>query len=799
VGRASPAGEEPRVCVVGSVAGAPAWLRFNHPSEEFFRDAMSQTSDIRKIAFIGDYLPRKCGIATFTHDLCTSTATQFPSADCFVVPVNDIPGGYDYPPEVRFEIEEQELESYLRAADYLNFANPDVVCLQHEYGIFGGPAGSHIVRLLRNLRMPVVTTLHTVLKDPTEDQRRVMGEVIELSSRITVMSEKARSFLLDVWGVPEAKIDLIAHGIPDMPFVDPAFYKDQFGVEGKRVALTFGLLSPSKGIENMLRAMPSILEEFPNFVYIVLGATHPNLLREQGERYRISLERLAQKLGIKKNVSFYNRFVEIDELIEFLGVADIYVTPYLNPEQITSGTLAYAFGCGKAVVSTPYWHAEELLADGRGVLVPFADPDALATAIRGLLRDESGRHAMRKRGYMLGRDMIWSHVVHQYVDSFQHARRVGDDARARPLAVRTLADQPMDLPGWRLDHLIRMTDSAGMYQHATFTLPNFSEGYCTDDNARALLLTVMLEQLGLGTPQVGRLATTYAAFLNYAFDPKTGRFRNFMSFDRRWLEEVGSDDSHGRALWVLGFCVRHSPRPDLQYWASRLFDQALPGLLETTSPRTWGFGLLGISKYLQRLAGARPASQARDVLTKRLLDCFNAAATEDWRWFEDRLTYDNARMAQGLIASGRGGGDPEALQVGLEALTWLMEHHRAPSGCFRPIGCNGFYVRDQHRAQFDQQPVEAHAMVSACIEAYQATEDPIWLAEARLAFEWFLGGNDLGLELYDAKSGGCFDGLQEDRINQNQGAESTLAFLLSLGEMQLLESILAPHRHVRAT
>ncbi len=760
---------------------------------------MNRNSDIRKIAFIGDYLPRKCGIATFTHDLCTSTATQFPASDCFVVPVNDLPEGYDYPPEVRFEIEEQELDSYLRAADYLNFSNPDVVCLQHEYGIFGGPAGSHIVRLLRNLRMPIVTTLHTVLKEPNEDQRRVMDQVIELSSRVVVMSEKAQSFLREVWKVPENKIDLILHGIPDMPFVDPAFYKDQFGVEGKHVALTFGLLSPSKGIEVMLKAMPAILEEFPNFVYIVLGATHPNLIREQGERYRISLERLAQRLGIKKNVSFYNRFVEINELIEFIGVADIYITPYLNPAQITSGTLAYAFGCGKAVVSTPYWHAEELLADGRGVLVPFNDSEALATEIRTLLRDDRGRHAMRKKGYMMGRDMIWSQVAHHYVESFQHARRSRLDVPSRPLAVRTLAEQPIDLPGWRLDHLIRMTDSAGMFQHATFTLPNFAEGYCTDDNARALLLTIILEQLGQTSTQTARLATTYAAFLNYAFDPQKNRFRNFMSFDRQWLEDVGSDDSQGRTLWVLGACVRHSLRHDLQFWASQLFDQALPGLLEATSPRTWAFSLIGICNYLQRLAGARPASQARDVLTQRLIDRFDATATDDWQWFEDRLTYDNARLAQGLIASGRNGGDPEATRIGLAALTWLMEHHRAPSGCFRPIGCNGFYVREQHRAQFDQQPVEAYAMISACIEAYQATEDPVWLAEARLAFEWFLGGNDLGLELYDAKSGGCYDGLQEDRINQNQGAESTLAFLLSLGEMKLLESILAPHRHVQTS
>ena len=757
---------------------------------------MKRTSEIQKIAFVGDYLPRRCGIATFTYDLCTSVATQYPGSDCFVVPINDVPQGYEYPGEVRFEIEEQEVDSYLRAADFLNFANTDIVCLQHEYGIFGGPAGSHVVRLLRDLRMPIVTTLHTVLKEPSPEQRRVLCQIGEISARLVVMSERARTFLHDVYDIPEAKIDLIAHGIPDMPFVDPNFYKDQFAVEGKFVALTFGLLSPNKGIERMLRAMPAILREFPNFVYIVLGATHPNLLREQGERYRISLERLAKDLGIKPNVSFYNRFVEIDELIEFIGMADIYITPYLNPAQITSGTLAYAFGCGKAVVSTPYWYAEELLAEGRGILVPFDDSAALSREICELLRDEPRRHSMRKKAYMLGREMIWSHVAHLYMESFQRARRNRLDTPYKPLAVRTLAEQPMDLPSWRLDHLVRMTDSAGMLQHANSTIPNFAEGYCTDDNARALLLTVQLEQLGQSTAQVNRLATTYSAFLNYAFDRGRSRFRNFLGFDRRWLEDVGSDDSHGRALWVLGACVGRSRRRDLQLWASQLFDLALPTANETTSPRAWAFGILGVCHYLERFGGARPASQMRDTLTERLIECLEKNMDDDWPWFEQVLSYDNAKLPHALIASGRSGGNPRALSLGLQSLTWLVEQQKSPTGCFRPVGSNGFYPRGHERAHFDQQPVEAFATVAACIEAYHATDDTTWLKETRLAFEWFLGANDVGLDLYDPKTGGCHDGLHEDRVNANQGAESTLAFLLSLGEMKLLESSLATFRQV---
>jgi glycosyltransferase involved in cell wall biosynthesis len=760
---------------------------------------MKRNSEIQKIAFVGDYLPRKCGIATFTYDLCTSVATQYPGSDCFVVPINDIPSGYEYPGEVRFEIEEQEVDSYLRAADFLNFANTDIVSLQHEFGIFGGPAGSYVVRLLRDLRMPVVTTLHTVLRDPTPEQHRVLNQVADLSARLIVMSERARTFLREVYNVPEAKIDLIAHGIPDMPFVDPNFYKDQFGVEGKFVALTFGLLSPNKGIEQMLRAMPAILREFPNFVYIVLGATHPNLIREQGERYRIGLDRLAKDLGIKPNVSFYNRFVDIDELIEFIGMADIYITPYLNPAQITSGTLAYSFGCGKAVVSTPYWYAQELLADGRGVLVPFGDSSALAREICDLLRDEPRRHAMRKKAYLLGREMIWSHVAHLYMESFQRARRSRLDVPYKPLAVRTLAEQPMDLPGWRLDHLVRMTDSAGMFQHASSTIPNFDEGYCTDDNARALLVTVLLDQLGQSAGQVNRLATIYAAFVNHAIDRTRGRFRNFLGFDRRWREEVGSDDCHGRALWALGACVGKSRRRDLQFWASQLFDLALPAITEMTSPRAWAFGLIGVCLYLQRFSGARPASQVRDALTERLMDLLDKGSTPDWPWFEGVLSYDNAKLPHALIASGRAGGNPRAAGLGLQALRWLVDEQKSSTGYFRPIGSNGFYLRGGERSQFDQQPLEAHATVSACIEAYNASDDASWLHEARLAFEWFLGANDLGLDLYDAKTGGCCDGLQEDRVNLNQGAESTLSFLLSLGEMKVLESTLATFRQLQVS
>jgi glycosyltransferase involved in cell wall biosynthesis len=754
-------------------------------------------SEIKKIAFVGDYLPRKCGIATFTHDMYASVASQFPSAECFVVPVNDRPDGYEYPAEVRFEMDEQDLDSYLRAADFLNFSNTDVVCLQHEYGIYGGTAGSHILGLLRDLRMPVVTTAHTVLREPDADQRRVLVQMADLSSRVVVMTERARSYLQEIYGVSGAKIDLIAHGIPDTPFVEPDQYKEQFGVDGRLVALTFGLLSPNKGVEHMLKAVPEILEEFPDFVYIVLGATHPDLVRKQGERYRLSLERLARSLGIEKSVIFYNRFVELNQLTEFIRAADVYVTPYLNPAQITSGTLAYSFGCGKAIVSTPYWHAEELLSEGRGVLVPFADPQALARAICGLLRDDRRRQAMCERAYKLGREMIWERSAHHYMDAFQQSRLGRQVQWFKPLAVRTLAEQPAERPVWRLDHLSRLTDATGMFQHATYTIPNYAEGYCTDDNARALLLAVLLGELGQEGPEVIRLATTTAAFLQSAFDRDRKRFRNFMGYDRRWLEEVGSEDCHGRALWAMGACVGRSRRPDLPAWAASYFELALSPVAEMSSPRSWAFSLLGIHEYLFRFSGDRLTGQMRDALMALLVAMYERNATPEWPWFEEKVTYDNARLPQALIVAGRSSGDAKAVDIGLRALGWLVEVQRAPQGHFRAIGCNGFYPKGGVPARFDQQPVEASATVSACLEAYRSTQDPRWIVEARLAFEWFLGRNDLGLELYDSTTGGCCDGLQEDRINRNQGAESTLAFLLSLAEMSLLKSSLAAFRPVR--
>ena len=751
---------------------------------------MSDISKVRKIAFVGDHLPRKCGIATFTSDILAAVASAYPQSQCLCVSVNDIKAGYEYPEVVRFEIEEQDLSSYLRAADFLNISEVDIVCLQHEFGIFGGPAGGYILAFLRALRMPVVTTLHTVLLDPRPDQRRVMQEIITLSARVVVMAERGRKMLQEVYEAPPGKIDLIAHGISDVGFVDPTYFKDQFGVEGKTVLLTFGLLSPNKGIEYVLNALPHILESFPDVVYIVLGATHPNELREHGEAYRLSLEILAKKLKIEKSVIFYNQFVEMETLTEFIGAADLYVTPYLNEAQITSGTLAYTFGSGKAVVSTPYWHAAELLADDRGVLVPFADSAAMGREIVALLSDDSRRHSIRKNAYRMGREMVWSHVAQLYMRSFESSRSSEAVLSRKSLVTKTFDQRPRHLPELKLDHLFRMTDSTGVFQHAIFTVPNFSEGYCIDDNARAFILAVLLEDLGQDAGTLNGLATTCIAFMQYAFDPATKRFHNHMSFDRRWLDPQGSEDSQGRALWALGIGVGRSPYRGFQMISGQLFAQALPSLLDFTSPRAWAFGLIGIHEYLRRLSGDSQVNQTRELLTRRLMELYREHNHQDWRWFEAELSYDNAKLAHALIVSGKGMGEPAILETGLEALRWLVEMQVSEQGHFRPIGSNGFYRKGSERAHFDQQPIEAQAPISACLAAYRATADLWWYEQAQRAFDWFIGWNDLGLELYSAESGGCGDGLHVDRVNGNQGAESTLAFLLSLAEMRLAQNML---------
>ena len=742
-----------------------------------------------RVAIIGNYLPRKCGIATFTTDLCDAIHAEYGATELLALPVNDIEEGYSYPARIRFELSQDDLASYRQAADFLNFSNIDLVCLQHEYGIFGGPAGAHILELLRRLKIPIITTLHTALREPNTDQRIVMEEIATLSDRLIVMSRQSAEILEEIFHVPASKIDLIPHGIPDLPFTDPNFYKDGFGTEGKDVLLTFGLLSPNKGIENVIRALPSILSRHSNVVYMLSGVTHPHILRREGEKYRQSLQKLAKDLGVESNFVMRNRFESPQELVELIGAADIYITPYKNKGQVVSGTLAYALSSGKAIISTPYLHAMELLDEERGVLVPFDDPEAIAEKTIELLDNGTARHAMRKRAYLYTRDMVWDRVAQQYMGSFE---RVYNERLRNPRATFSArnTEKALDrLPAVKLDHLYRMTDQTGIVEHAVFVVPNYPEGYSTDDNARALIVAILLEESG-NNPPTGSpdLAARYLAFLWLAFDPTSKRFRNCLSYEHQWQEPGGSEDSHGRALWGLGTVLGRTKEAGLRGAAGRLFELAVPAAVEFKSPRACAFALLGLEEYLESFPGDRAALSAADALANRLLESYRANRTEEWKWFENVLAYSNARLPEALIRAGTRGGNKAMVSAGLEALDWLTTIQRCEKkGHFVPIGSHGFYSKKSEKARFDQQPVEACAAVSACLQAYRVTGKGRWRKEAWTAFNWFLGDNDLQIALYDSNTGGCRDGLHPDRANENQGAESTLSFLIALLEMRKLE------------
>ena len=744
---------------------------------------------IGKVIFIGNYPPRKCGIATFTSDLCESLALKYPDTICHVIPITDIPEGYDYPERVCFEIKEQDVDSYKRASESININNADIVCLQHEFGIFGGQAGSYILTLLRSIQPPVVTTFHTVLKDPSSRQELVFKEIADLSLMIVVMTKKAVELLTTRYGISAKKIRVIPHGIPDIAFIDPSYYKDQFDVEDKTVLLTFGLLSPNKGIEFVIRALPDIVKTFPRVIYIILGQTHPNLLETEGESYRIGLQQLATELGVEKHVRFHNRFVLMEDLKEFLVMADLYITPYLTEQQIVSGTLAYSFGVGNAVVSTPFWHAAELLAEGRGVLVPFKDSNAISEAVITLLSNDAERNAIRKKAYLLGRDMTWAAIVDKYREVFIEARINKPVSVRRRKLIESLDLETRDLPEIKLDHIVRLTDSTGILQHAIYSVPNYQEGYCTDDNARALILLSYLQEMEKkSSREIERLCYIYLAFLSYAFDKKSGRFRNFLNYRREWIENTGSEDSHGRAICALGTCIGRTMHTGFQKLAAELFEKAISTVTFFSSPRAWAFAIIGIHEYLRRFTGDRGMQAIRQNLSSKLHEIYRKNSGSDWMWFEQSLTYANAKLSQALILSGRWLLDNAMLNDGFASLRWLCRIQSDNRNNFKPIGSNFCYKRNGAFPEFDQQPIEAHATVTSCLEAYRATKDSSWYDEAWKAFQWYLGRNPLSISLYDPHTGGCCDALHVDRANLNQGAESTVSFLLSLAEMTLIRN-----------
>jgi len=741
----------------------------------------SQGKKSKSIVLIGNHLPRRCGLATFTTHLLESIVLNVTDTDCWVVAMNDQPEGYAYPPRVRLEINQNQLNEYSLAADLLNLKQVDVVCVQHEYGIFGGSRGSFLLELLSDLKTPIVTTLHTLLEDPNDIERNITVQLAELSDRLVVMSERSIEFLRDIYQVDAEKIVLIHHGIPDVPLLESSTYKGKFGVSENQVLLTFGLLSPGKGIETVINALPEIVKTHPDVIYMVVGATHPHLKAEHGEEYRISLHLLAKALGVQDHVIFHDHFVPDEDLLEFIGAADIYVTPYLNKAQIISGTLAYALGMGKAVLSTPFLHAQELLDDGRGILFPFHDHVQFASEVIDLLDHPDKLRAMQNKAYDYGRQMIWSHVGKRYTETFEQARhhRLRKSVPVRNLFPVGLRQQP--LPKLNFDHLLRMTDGVGMLQHSKFTVPNREHGYCVDDNARALIVAVTAHDLKPLDLSIKDLASAYQSFIDHAFNSDTGLFRNFMSYERLWLEEKGSEDSHGRALWSLGVALALGRDEGQLSHADDLFERALPAAKHFTSPRAVAFTIIGIHAFLSRYPGNGQMESMCKILSNKVMQWFRNTASEDWPWCEETLTYDNARLPQALLLSGQLLGDDEMLQTALRALNWLKEIQHDESGSyFAAIGNHGWFTRGGDKAQFDQQPIEAAAMVDACIDAFNYTRDEEWITYAYRCLNWYQGDNELHIPLYDHTTGGCRDGLQAQSANDNQGAESTLCWLMAL-------------------
>jgi glycosyltransferase involved in cell wall biosynthesis len=735
---------------------------------------------LARVMVVGNYLPRRCGIATFTTDLCENLADVGPDLRCDAVAMNDSTQGYSYPARVCFEIDANRREEYDTAADFINLQYPDVVSLQHEFGIFGGNWGRYVIPMLRQLHSPIVTTLHTVFKQPTAAQRQVIHELAGVSDRFVVMSRRAEAFLQEIYEIPAGQITFIHHGIPDVPFVDPNYYKDKFQAEGRRVLLTFGLLRPEKGIEYAIDGLAMVAREFPDVLYIILGATHPVVKRLHGEQYRYDLIQRVNERGLGDNVAFVDRFASLEELKDYLGATDVYITPYLDEEQVTSGTLAYAMGTGKAVVSTPYWYAEEMLAEERGRLVPFRNPEALGEALLDMFRNETARHAMRKRAYQYGRQMAWPAVAREYLRLFEEVR----DERARsPKPAQRLTSRQYrfaTLPDLNPAHLVTLTDDTGILQHAQFSVPDPRHGYATDDQAHALVVAVRGATARPESADWDALATRYLSFLVYAFNEETSRFDSFMNYERKWTRPEPEEEAHARAVWGLAHAVAFSPHRRHQAMASNLLERAMVPTVDFTSPRAWAYVILAIQTYLRRYSGASSFRREREVLAQRLVDEFERNASENWPWPEDRLTYANARIPHALIEAGQWLQDQKMLDWGFRALEWLDAIQTAETGHFSPIGTNGWCVRGEEKARFDQQPIEAYTMLDACVAAYRTTHDERWLAAGRRAFEWFLGRNDLSLPMHDFVTGACFDGLHADRANQNQGAEATNCWLLSL-------------------
>ncbi len=714
------------------------------------------------IALVGGFTPRRCGIATFTADIHASLLTASPQVVVDVYAMTPAADHTQFDPAVSATIIEDMPESYAAAAQAINASGADIVWLQHEFGLFGGPAGDMILGLVERIAAPLMVTLHTVIPDPDPAQHRVMQQLVARAAKLIVMSERARFLLGTRYGAAREQIELIPHGVPDRPFGRSTQFKARCGFSSRKLLLTFGLLSPGKGIESVIRALPAIIGDHPELLYCIVGVTHPNLLAHEGEAYRTGLHQLAIELGVENHIHWIDAFVPTSELLDLIEAADVYVTPYPGVAQSTSGTLSYAMALGKAVVSTPYAHATELLADDHGVLVPFNDSAAFAREIAALLDHPDRMLALQKRAYGRGRAMLWPAFAARCLDVIGSAR-----STAAAPAVLSVG----------LGGLLRICDDTGILQHSIHDVPDRAHGYCIDDNARALMLMNRLDTFA--DPAQGRLTATFAAFVQSAWNDEAAAFRNFMDFGRNWLEDAGSQDSCGRAIWALGATALQGGTPAIKRWASGLFERSAPSALGFRSPRAAAFAMLG-SDYL--LGSGQKNETAASILeegAERLLTLFGKVSSPDWLWFEASLAYDNCRLPEAMIRAGVRLDRPDFSACGMDALRWIVDQQISPSGLFRPIGSESFgHMRDVPRP-FDQQPVEVWAAIDACAAAHDLTGERIWIDHAWRAYAWFSGGNDRGLAVGDPASGSCHDGINPRGLNLNEGAESVLAYHLS--------------------
>jgi len=738
-----------------------------------------------KIAFIGTYPPRNCGIGTFTMNLFKSMVRpKIPqqTIEGFIIAMNDHEQEYNYPEEVKLTIRQEHQGDYLEAIKSINMSGADVCILEHEYGIYGGNSGSYILPLLYRLEIPLVVTLHTILKTPSDNEKLVLQQICKLAQKVVVMSHKAIEFLIGIYGVDKDKIALIEHGVPDIHY-ERKVIKKKLKLERKKLLLTFGMLSRNKGIETVIKALPQVVEKHPEVLYLVLGKTHPNVVRQNGEEYRNYLQRLTKNLQLEDHVIFMNKFVTQNELFKYLSASDIYITPYLNEAQITSGTLSYAVGVGAAVLSTPYWHAAELLADERGRLFDFQDTEGLSSILLDLLDEPEKLKTLQRNARHYGKTITWTKSGDKYV------RLVQEVIKQTPtIAVKKKSFiDPLLMPPFSLSHIQRMTDDTGLIQHAKYGIPNLKEGYCLDDNARALLMVLMTYRQKKDKAALD-LAPIYLSYIHY-MQNDDGTFRNFMSFNRNFLDEVGSEDSFGRTIWALGYLLDNAPNDAYYQSGQFIFSKAAPNFQKLKSIRGIANTMIGISYYLSAKPNDELMRQTLHDMAYKLVTHYEGNSSAQWKWFEQELTYDNGLLPLALLHAAELLNDDKIAKVALESMDFLT-HITLKNGYLSVIGNEKWYRKDEERSIYAQQPVDALAMVLMYHQAFHLTKNKKYLTQLFTCFMWFMGENDLKANLFDFETNGCYDGFDSQSVNLNQGAESTLAYLIShLTVLQAFQNI----------